>query len=397
MNPILANEAELYFERGGPSYRITHRIVQNWQLGKSIRPRIIAFLLVTWVPLLIFALLEGRALGPVPRESLLLDFGTYARFFLGVPLLVIAEILIGPRLRAAGLQLIQGGYVKPEDFPALDKAIATVVKWRESGWAEFILLGLALVGAWFFTTETITGGTTESWRSVNMNSGFLAGKSITGIWYHLVAVPLIQFFWYRWLYRVFIWAKFLWTVSRLNLNLIPTHADQAGGLGFLGTAHTSFGVLAFGLTSILSAEVAFQLVYENAQIDNFKVEYFVVLITTQVLFLGPLLLFAPIMARTRLAWLREYSLLTARYNRAFHTKWIEGKSTSDEQLLGSADIQSLADLGSSFEYIGRMRVVPFGTRVIIQLAVVTSLPCLPLLLIVFPVNKIISLLAGAVY
>lgn len=397
MNPTLANEAELYFERGGPSYRFIHRIVKNWHLGKSIRPRIIAFLLITWMPLLIFALVEGRALGPVPKESLLLDFGTYARFFLAIPLLVVAEIVIGPRLRGAGLQFIQGGFVTPEDYPAFDKAISSVVKWRESYWAEWIILALALVGSWFLTAETLNGGDIASWRTVLRPSGSGTKISFTGIWYHVVAVPLIQFFWYRWLYRLFIWTKFMWTVSRINLNLVPTHADQAGGLGFLGTAHTSFGILAFGLTSILSAEVAFLLVFENAQIESFKVEYFAVLITVLLIFLGPLLVFVPIMARTRLAWLREYSLLTAKYNRAFHEKWIEGKAPANESLLGSADIQSLADLGNSFEYIRRMKTMPFSIRVIIQLAVIASIPCLPLLIIVFPISKIINLLAGAMF
>ena len=61
--------------------------------------------------------------------------------------------------------------------------------------------------------------------------------------------------------------------------------------------------------------------------------------------LGPLLMFAPNLMRTRLAWLRDYGMLATRYNRAFHEKWIMGKAPADEPLLGSADIQSLADLG----------------------------------------------------
>lgn len=397
MNPVPVNEAELYFERGGPFYHYTHLIIKNWGLGKSFRPRIVAFLLITWVPLFIFALLEGRALGPVPRESLLLDFGTYARFFLAIPLLVVAELVIGPRLTGAGLQFIHGGYVRPEDYPAFNQAIANVVRWRESRWAELIILGLSLVGAWFVTAETFHGGTITSWRSVYMPTGSTLGISFTGLWYHIVAVPLIQFFWYRWIYRIIIWTRFLWTVSRLNLNLIPTHADQAGGLGFLGTAHTSLGIIGFAFSCVLSAEVAFLLVFENAQIESFKMEFIVVLVLILLLFLGPLLIFAPILARTRLAWLRQYSLLVARYNRAFHEKWIVEKDSTDQSLLGSSDIQSLADLGSSFEYIRGMKVMPFSTRVIIQLAIVTCLPSLPLLLLVFPVNKIINMLAGAIF
>jgi hypothetical protein len=94
---------------------------------------------------------------------------------------------------------------------------------------------------------------------------------------------------------------------------------------------------------------------------------------------------------------RSYNLLVVKYNRAFHEKWIEGKTLPEEPLLGSADIQSLADLGGSFEYIRNMKALPFSPRVVIQLAVVTSIPCLPLLLLVMPVGRLIDLLAGAVF
>ena len=95
--------------------------------------------------------------------------------------------------------------------------------------------------------------------------------------------------------------------------------------------------------------------------------------------------------------MRQYSLLVLRYNRAFHEKWIEGQVAEGEPLLGSADIQSLADLGNSFEFIRGMKVVPFSVRVILQLAVVTLLPALPLVLLVVPIEKILDLMTKAVF
>ncbi len=43
-----------------------------------------------------------------------------------------------------------------------------------------------------------------------------------------------------------IWARFLWQVSRIDLDLIPTHPDRSAGLGFLGGS-------AFALSPLLSA------------------------------------------------------------------------------------------------------------------------------------------------
>ena len=181
MSPVLVNEADLYFERGGPMQRLMHRLFLRWGVELSARHRIIGFLVITWIPLLIFAFIEGRALGSGHKESLLLDFGTYARFFLGVPLLIVAESFIGPRLTSAGLRFVQGGFVRPEDYPAFDQAIARVKKMRESFWAELIILVVAFAGAWLFTTESMYGGAIATWRSPS-TPGVGFGVSLTGLW-----------------------------------------------------------------------------------------------------------------------------------------------------------------------------------------------------------------------
>jgi hypothetical protein len=73
-----------------------------------------------------------------------------------------------------------------------------------------------------------------------------------------------------------------------------------------------------------------------------------------------------------------------------------GKPPESETLLGSADIQSLADLSNRFRFIEEMKSIPFSLRAIAQLAILTSLPCIPLLLLVLPIDKMIDLLAKVV-
>jgi hypothetical protein len=286
---------------------------------------------------------------------------------------------------------VQSGFVRQEDYPAFDRAIARVAKRRESWLAELIILGLAFTGAWLLTPEALTGEL-ATWRSPKA-AGADSGVSLTGLWYRVVASPILLYFWYRWLWRLLVWASFLWTVSRLDLALVATHADKAGGLGFLGTAHTALGIFAVALSSVLCGEAAFLIVFQQAGIETFKVPYLALLLIVQLIFLGPLLVFVPILVRTRRAGLHEYGLLVDRYNRGFHEKWVAGKPPEGEALLGSGDIQSLADLGNSFRYIEEMKPIPFGLRAIAQLAVVTTLPCLPVVLLVLPIDKIIDLFA----
>lgn len=40
---------------------------------------------------------------------------------------------------------------------------------------------------------------------------------------------MFQFLLCRWYFRIFIWARLLWQVSRIRLNLVPTYPDRVGG------------------------------------------------------------------------------------------------------------------------------------------------------------------------
>ena len=121
MHPVVGNENELYIERGGPAYRVMQRLGLIRGDDPSVARRIIAFLAVTFFPLLVLSWWEGLALGPTPRLSLLLDFASFARFLVAVPLIFIAEVTIGPRITAAGLHFVRAGMVRPEDYPAFEQ------------------------------------------------------------------------------------------------------------------------------------------------------------------------------------------------------------------------------------------------------------------------------------
>lgn len=396
MHPELPALADLNIERGGPAYRLLSKLGlargDAWSTGK----RIAVFFAISVVPLLVFAWSEGVLLGPTPGQSVLLDFTVFARFFIAIPLLFVAELTIGPRITQAGISFVKTGIVGPEDYPRFEEAIRRLVRWRDALWMELLILIVAFVGSWTMTADTWGGVGHQRWSSASVVTETGTRLSLVGIWFHLVVAPLIQFFLYRWMWRYFLWLRFLFDMSRLRLHLVPTHADGAGGLGFLGTAHTSFGILAFGFSSVLSASIASAIIYDGASIQTYRSHFITLLVTAEVLFLGPLLMFSPLMTRARLAALREYSLLVLRYNRAFHEKWIDGQASDQNSLLGSGDIQSLADLGNSYGFIREMKIVPFSLRVILQMAVITALPMVPLLILVMPVEEIFSLMTKAV-
>jgi hypothetical protein len=111
---------------------------------------------------------------------------------------------------------------------------------------------------------------------------------------------------------------------------------------------------------------------------------------------GPLLVFSPQLSRARRAGLLEYGNLAQRYVRDFREKWLDGRP-SGEPILGSGDIQSLADLGNSYEVVRGMRVVPVSKEAIFQLGVATLAPIVPLMLTLMPLDELLRKLLGIIF
>ena len=65
--------------------------------------------------------------------------------------------------------------------------------------------------------------------------------------------------------------------------------------------------------------------------------------------------------------------------------------------MGSGDIQSLADLGNSFQIVEGMRLVPFTKNTVLQLAVITLLPVAPLVLTMVPLEELLKRLLQVVF
>ena len=130
---------------------------------------------------------------------------------------------------------------------------------------------------------------------------------------------------------------------------------------------------------------------------EFKVELVGLVVLLLFAVLGPMLTFASKLAAAKRAGLRDYGSLAQRYVREFDVKWIRGGAPSGEPLVGTADLQSLADLGNSFEVVVGMRWVPFTGQTILQLAFATLLPVLPLTLTMISLDELVDRLLQMVF
>ena len=371
---------------GGPLFAFQRRIGLTKGVPPRIKLRALLAAIITFVPLLILSALQGRAFAHV-EVPFARDFSTYGRFLLAVPLLILAESILGPRIAVAAAHFVDAGLVLEKDYAKFASIIERSLKARDSVLAEFVLAILAYVLALVGNKEMAIHAST--WYVTRTDTG--ASLTWAGIWLIGFCAPLFQFLTYRWLWRLFLWFQFLHRTNRLDLQLFPTHPDEAGGLGFIGETQRFFGIILFALSVGTVGVLANDIVYDKVPLQNFTAAIAIYVIASVLILVVPLIVFSGRLIRTKRVGLHQYGSLATAYTGLFQKKWILRDNPQNEPLLGSADIQSLADLGNSFGFIEKMKPLPIDFRVLLQLVVASLLPLVPLLLLVMPLKDVLKL------
>jgi hypothetical protein len=391
-NPVDNKQPEnLSLVLGGPLFQLLLRTRLSTDTLGLVKRRVIVFSSFTWMPLLLLSFFPGESAGGDIKVPFLYDFEVHTRFLLSLPLLLVAELVIHQRFRPIVQQFVKRGIVSPEILPKFQDSIDSALRLRNSVLIEVLLIILVFTAGHYLWLNQATIQT-STWVSV-----FLDGQrhlSPAGFWYVYVSIPVFQFLLYRWLFRIFIWARFLWQVSRLDLHLVPTHPDRAGGLGFLAESVTAFVPLLMGLGVLLAGLIANKIFYEGLTLLSFKQEIIATVVFALLFTLGPLCVFASKLAHTKRQGSLEYGALASNYVQEFDRKWLRDAPPQDERLVGSSDIQSLNDLAGSFSVVQGMRLFPFDKAAVMQAAVVTLLPVLPLALTMISMEELIKTLLG---
>ena len=181
------------------------------------------------------------------------------------------------------------------------------------------------------------------------------GLSLAGMWYAAVSLPVTQFILLRWYLRLLIWFRFLRQVSRMDLHLVATHPDRAAGLSFLGKSTYAFGPFLFAQGALLSGLIATRVLYGGQNLTSFKLDTIGSIGFFVLVLLGPLTVFTPRLAEAKRSALARYGKLASEYVARVRGEVDPPEGGRGAQLLGAADIQSLADLEGSYSIIREMR------------------------------------------
>jgi hypothetical protein len=371
--------------QGGPFYRLLVRSkLQRPPTGLVYR-RVLACVAIAWLPLLALTALSGTLVSGV-RVPLLFDLDVSVKFLFALPLMIAAAPVVHDRIRRTVQEFLECGLVAPKDEPRYEAIVASATRLRNSAVAEAALLVLAFaVGLGHWRSAAALAGVSTWYAAPH---GAASHLTAAGYWYALVSQPLVRFILFRWYFRVLVWYVLLWRVSRLELKLNPLHPDRAGGLAFLGLTVTPFSPVLVAQSSFSVGVIGNHIWHEGAALGDFKFQIAGIVAFLTLLLLVPLMFFVPQLVKAKISTSYEIGRLATRYANEFEQKWLAGSEPRDG-LLGTADIQSLADLANSHAVVRSMRPVPFEARTFLRLALLVALLILPLALTMVPLEELL--------
>jgi hypothetical protein len=381
---VLQEEPDFSLVLGGPLYQLYLGARLARPALKLVVRRVLVISLICWLPLLLLSAIAGRLTGGA-SVPFLLDPQVHIRFLVSLPLLVGSEVFVHERMRDIVGQFSARGIIASQDRARFEKLIASSMRLRNSVTIELVLLIVVLaLGYWLWRWNITLPVST--WYAGG------AGLQLTaaGYYYAFVSLCIFRFILLRWYFRLFLWYRFLWQVRAMPLHFNLFHPDRAAGLGFLSGSLQAFAPVFVAQTSLLASVIFTRILYAGERLPAFKMQIAVALVFYVLVMLLPLGFFAVQLERAGRTARLEFGTLASHYTDDFHQKWIEGGVRAGEPLLGTPDIQSLADLANSYQVVNELRLLPATTRALVRLVVLVALPLLPLVLTMVPLEQIIK-------
>jgi hypothetical protein len=355
--------------------------------ANRVARRAVLAALIAWLPLVALAAVQGLALGPDPRESLLLDVSIGSRYLLALPLLIAADAVCLPALGRILRHFRDSGLVAETSLPRFDALVQSTRQLVQSPGAELGLVALAYVGT-LALGSVLYPETVSTWV-VPIRDG-VGQVSLAGWWRALVSQPLFLVVQLAWLWRILLWARLLWGISRMELRLVPSHPDLAGGLGFTVASLRAFMMVSLALAVSVAGTVAEGVLHRGQPLQLFRIPVGGFIALMLVLFAGPLLFLAFPLLRAQPRGRLQYGALATAMGQEFERRWLQPGSVNAESLVVQ-DFSATTDLYSIASNVYHMRIVPLDLRSLVPLALATVLPFVPVILIALPFKQVLEL------
>ncbi len=248
--------------------KITNLILSN---DGDTGTRILILCGVAWLPLVVLTLIDGTFITDDITIPFVKDVVPYVRGLIAIPLLVMADNIIEPMMTRILKYLRTSGVVPDAEHVHLNDAVDKMTYLINTKWIQLILVILVVLVSWVMQADYVdmwTERDVTSW-ALQLENGRI-DETLAGTWFLLVTSPMVSFLLYRWVWRFIAWSIFLYRVSRMELELYASHTDLAGGLGMVGAGQALFGIVFLILASLVSSELASNILYEGDKLVNVK-------------------------------------------------------------------------------------------------------------------------------
>jgi hypothetical protein len=376
----LLEATHLRLGRGGPFLRMLRRLGLQRDGSEEISRAILLTLAAIWVPLVLLELASREA---APLRA---DLAVHTRLLVSVPLLYWADVVLHELCALAIEDFTERRVAGSERRERLPDTLALAERLRGSALAELVCLGLALL--------TGQASLLAPPAQAMLTPGHSAIVTARLLWISYIALPAFAFLLLRALWRWLIWGWLLWRFSRVKARLVPTHPDGCGGLVQLAMPGRAFAIILAAVGAAVAGTWGAQILRGAAGLRSFAPSLGLLVAIALAVGLGLLLAFSGQLDSARLIGLERYGHLALDYTTGFDDRWIA--HARQDELLGTADIQSLADLGNSYRMVQEMRVVVFGRRDLLTLVFGLLAPICPLVLTVIPLSALLKKVTQAV-
>jgi len=377
--------------RGDIFYRLQRRVGLIPPDGLGIARRALFWSLFTWLPIALWAWYTGRAFSPaVVQEPLLGHFGIHVRFLVAVPLLIVAEGMAHGLTTRLLPYFVQSGVVPEAEVPRFRSVLAGVVKLRDGvmPWIAVLAIAVAIVTV----SDTIHESHEIVWAS---GGGAVLHLDFGALWFLYVGRPIYLTLLLGWLWRIILLVLLFRGIAKLDLVIVPTHPDRAGGLGFLERFPKPFAPVVLAVGAVIAARMAHDVFYHGVSVQSLRLPMISFVVAALAVVLSPLLVFAGPLLKAKKQALLDYGALIGGHGRLVHERWIAGRDVKDDAILNAPEIGPVADTLSLYGAVKDMHAVPLGKASVAPILLAAAAPMLVVLAIQVPVKDILKILMKA--
>jgi hypothetical protein len=371
---------------GGPF----HNAIKRLRLEGNQAKLVIATLCITWIPLVIITAIEGT-LWAGTQLPFLKDYAMQARILVALQMAILIKAYINNNVTNVLRYFSEALMDAEERQKILSTALVRAKKLTNSGIAEVILLLMVFIATIGLLKRGVYGGFREgitSWMASADTPNITL--STAGYWAVLISIPLFQFLFLRWLWRYFVWILLLFRLSKARLNLLPTHADRAGGLGLIMLAQKSFNLIFVVGSVILSGQFMLRLDAHPESFNIIRNEVIGYIILSLFFVLVPLLFFVGQLIRLKNTGLLHLSVLGTTISQKFEQHWLKDLPAELGPEEKQVDPSLLFDYAGMYDQLQQLRILPVTLRDILGCAIILLVPFMPILFIHFSIAELLQ-------